>query len=60
MKLLVHVIFIILILLVTYFGIGPILMADGALSERLFTLVIVVVIYVILIGLYRMILRKIK
>ncbi|NLY45756.1 MAG: hypothetical protein GX053_07165 [Tissierella sp.] len=60
MKLIVNIIFIALLLLVTFFGIGPVLMADGVLSERLITLAIVIVIYMIIIWIYRRILRRIK
>ena len=60
MRILIHIIFIILLSLVTFFGIGPVLFADGVMSERLLTLAIVIVIYLILIVLYRMILRKVR
>ena len=53
MKFLLHAIFIILIALVTFFGLGPVLFADGVLQERLWTAAIVVVIYIILGFLYR-------
>ena len=52
MKLLVHAFFIILLLLVTFFGVGPVIFADGVLQERIWTAAIVVVIYVILVFLY--------
>lgn len=60
MRLIIHIIFIGLLLLVTFFGIGPVLMADGVLSERLITLAVVIGIYLILIWLYRRILRGLK
>lgn len=53
LKFLVHTIFIILIALVTFFGLGPVLFADGVIQERLWTAAIVVVIYIILVFLYR-------
>ncbi|WP_026563289.1 MULTISPECIES: DUF6954 family protein [unclassified Bacillus (in: firmicutes)] len=53
MKFLLHFIFIILIALVTFFGLGPVLFADGVLQERLWTAAIVIVIYIILAYLYR-------
>jgi len=52
-KFLLHFIFIILIALVTFFGLGPVLFADGVLQERLWTAAIVIVIYIILAYLYR-------
>ena len=60
MRLIIHIIFIGLLLLVTFFGIGPVLMADGVLSERLITLAVVIGIYLVLIRLYRRILRGLK
>lgn len=60
MKIIGHIIFIILFLLITFFGIGPILMADGTSKERIITLVIVLFIYVIWFLLYRYFIRKMK
>lgn len=60
MRLIIHIIFIGLLLLVTFFGIGPVLFADGVLSERLITLAVVIGIYLVLIRLYRRILRGLK
>ncbi|MBU8919579.1 hypothetical protein BGM25_26465 [Bacillus sp. FJAT-29953] len=48
MRVLVHAVFILPIGLVTFFGLGPVLMADGSMQERLVTGVIVLVIYLIL------------
>jgi hypothetical protein len=45
MKFLVHAFFIILILLVTFFGLGPVLYADGVIQERVWTAIVVVVLY---------------
>ncbi|MEH7304411.1 DUF6954 family protein [Neobacillus drentensis] len=53
MKFLLHFIYIILIALVTFFGLGPVFFADGVLQERLWTAAIVIVIYIILAYLYR-------
>ncbi|WP_342432644.1 hypothetical protein [Neobacillus sp. FSL H8-0543] len=52
MKFLAHAVFIILFLLVTFFGLGPVVYADGALSERLWTAAVVVLIYVVLVFCY--------
>lgn len=52
MKALGYIIFSVLFLLVTFFGIGPVIFADGSLSERMITLVIVIIIYIILIVLF--------
>lgn len=48
MKILFYIIMSIAFLLVTFFGIGPVVFADGPVSERIITLVIVLVIYILL------------
>ncbi|MEH7544254.1 MULTISPECIES: DUF6954 family protein [Bacillaceae] len=53
MKLFLHSFFIILLALVTFFGLGPVLMADGSLQERLWTAVIDIVIYLVIAFCYR-------
>jgi hypothetical protein len=45
-----HAIFVILLLLVTFFGLGTVLLADGVLQERTFTAAVVLIIYVVFIG----------
>ena len=60
MKTLGDILFSVLFLLVTFFGIGPVLLADGSMSERIITLVIVIIIYIILIVLFRYWRKKIR
>lgn len=60
MNWLIYIIFILLYLLITFFGLGPVLYADGSNEERMITLAIVVVIYLILTISLRFILKKIK
>ncbi len=48
MKWLVNLLFIVLYLAVTFFGLGPVLMADGSTQERMLTLAVVILIYVVL------------
>lgn len=60
MKWLIYTTFIILYLLVTFFGLGPVLFADGSNLERIITLAIVVVIYLLLTILLRFIIKKIN
>ena len=60
MKWLIYVIFTILGLLITFFGLGPVLFADGSNAERFTTLAIVLVLYVILIVILRVLIKKIK
>ncbi len=47
-----YIIFMGLIALVTFFGMGPVLYADGSMLERVGTFAVVVIIYVVLIRLF--------
>jgi hypothetical protein len=60
MEFLVHAFFIILILLVTIFGLGPVLYADGIIQERIWTAAVVILLYVILAFLYSRTIKWIK
>lgn len=60
MKWLVYFIFVVAYLLVTFFGIGPVLFADGSITERMITLVVVILIYAVLTIAFRFILKKVK
>jgi hypothetical protein len=42
---LLYVLFTILYLLTTFFGLGPVLFADGSAKERMLTLIVVLLIY---------------
>ncbi|WP_174729442.1 DUF6954 family protein [Mesobacillus harenae] len=53
-----HVMFILLFLLVGFFGLGPVLLADGIREERLFTAFVVMVLYMFLLFLYWLILKR--
>jgi len=57
-KLFIIIIFIILYLLVGFFGLGPVLFADGTSRERLLTLSIVVLIFIVLTVVLIKILRR--
>jgi hypothetical protein len=46
---LVNILFIGAFGFVTFFGIGPVLIADGSFRERMLTLVVVILIYIVLI-----------
>jgi hypothetical protein len=59
-KFLVHAVFIILFLLVTFFGLGPVLYADGVIQERIWTAAIVVAIYALLVLLYTRVIKWMK
>lgn len=45
MRMLLYVLFAILYLLTTFFGLGPVLFADGSAKERTLTLIVVLLIY---------------
>jgi uncharacterized membrane protein len=61
MKALLYTIISIAYMLVTFFGLGPVLLADGGRTERIITLIVVILLYLLLtaITIYlRKILRK--
>jgi len=47
-RLIARIILVILIILVTFFGLGPVMFADGTMRERVFTFLVVLALYVIL------------
>ena len=53
LHLLVNLLFLTAFLLVTFFGIGPVFLADGSMQERLFTLLLVLLILTGLLLLFR-------
>ncbi|NLL80903.1 MAG: hypothetical protein GX231_01200 [Tissierellia bacterium] len=60
MRTVIHIVFIALLGLVTFFGIGPVLFADGVMTERMITLGIVIGVYIFIILVYKGLLRRIK
>lgn len=48
MRALFNISIIIAFLLVTFFGLGPVLMADGSMGERILTLLVVICLYLFL------------
>jgi membrane protein DedA with SNARE-associated domain len=48
MKGFMYLLFVLLYAGVTFFGLGPVLFADGSMQERMITLAVVIVIYVVL------------
>ncbi len=60
MKWLVHVIFTFFYLVVTFFGVGPVLLADGVMKERVMISIIVAGCYLVLIFLHRIIIKRMK
>lgn len=55
-----NIVFIALFVLVTLFGMGPVLMADGTFQERMLTLAIILVIYALLIVAFRRWIRRFR
>jgi len=49
MKIIYYILIIIAFLLVTFFGLGSVLMADGQIQERMLTLLVVLALYALLI-----------
>lgn len=60
MRTVIHIIFIGLLALVTFFGIGPVILADGTMNERIITLLIAILLYVFIILVYRGMLKRVK
>lgn len=58
MKVLAYVFIAVAFILVTFFGLGPVLLADGGFGERIITLAIVLGLYAVLIILFRNIRKK--
>jgi len=58
MKWLIYAVFIIMYLLVTFFGLGPVLLANGTTTERVITFLVVVTIYVLLTIAFRFVVKK--
>ncbi|PYI54223.1 DUF6954 family protein [Paenibacillus flagellatus] len=52
--------FVVLYALVTFFGLGPVLLADGSATERVWTLAVVIAIYAVLTALLLLLLRRRK
>jgi hypothetical protein len=53
MKIIFRIVFAIAFLLAAFFGLGPVLFADGASGERIVTFVVVIMIFILLYILYK-------
>ncbi|MDR7073963.1 DUF6954 family protein [Fictibacillus barbaricus] len=58
MKIILRIMFSIAFLLVAFFGLGPVLFADGTAGERIVTLVVVIMIFILLYILYKWAIKK--
>ncbi|AOT68607.1 DUF6954 family protein [Geosporobacter ferrireducens] len=52
-KILVYTLFAVLFLLLTFFGMGPVMLADGDIGERALTFIAVLCGYTLLLGTFR-------
>lgn len=59
-KIIGYIFFAVAFLYVTFFGIGPVLLADGTTQERMITLGIIIIVYIVLIVLLRWFRRKVR
>ena len=60
MKWLIYIVFIMLYLLVTFFGLGPVILADGSNLERIITFAFVLVVYLFLTIILQFLIKKIN
>ncbi|MFC7371662.1 DUF6954 family protein [Fictibacillus iocasae] len=60
MKILLTILFAGVCLLLAFFGLGPVILADGSWSERLWTLLVVIVLFAVTAFLYWYTLRKLR
>ena len=59
-KIIGYIFFAALFLYITFFGIGPVLFADGITQERMITLGIIILVYIVLIAIFRWFRRKVS
>ena len=59
-KIIIIFIFVCLYLVVGFFGLGPVMFADGSMQERLLTLTIVLLIFVVITYIFIKLLRKLS
>lgn len=59
MRGLIIFVFVCLYAALTFFGLGPVLFADGSMQERLITLTVVIVLYILLTLIMRRLLRRV-
>jgi hypothetical protein len=60
MKIVLRIVFGIAFLLVAFFGLGPVLMADGMPGERTLTLILVLLIFAALFVVYKWLMKRIS
>lgn len=58
MKIVLRIVFGIAFLLVAFFGLGPVMLADGMMGERILSLIVVLLIFAALYVLYKWSMKK--
>ncbi|WNB92197.1 DUF6954 family protein [Bacillus sp. NEB1478] len=58
MKIVLRIVFGIAFLLVAFFGLGPVLFADGGAGERIVTLIVVFIMFILLYIIYKWAIKK--
>lgn len=58
MKYLLYIIFIILYCLTAFFGIGPVILADGLFKERTITFIVVLMVFVLLTIVFKFLIKR--
>jgi hypothetical protein len=48
MKVLFYIVIVLVFALVTFFGLGPVILADGSMGERMITLLVVILLYLLI------------
>ncbi|MHB8127414.1 MAG: DUF6954 family protein [Mobilitalea sp.] len=56
----IYIILTILLFLLTFFGLGPVLFADGTNTERLYTLMVVIALYLIIFVVFYIVHKRLK
>lgn len=61
MKYLLYISFVILYILAAFFGIGPVILADGSfIKERTITFIVVLIIFVLLTIVFKFLIKRIR
>ena len=59
-KKIIYILLTILLLLLTFFGLGPVLFADGTTTERMYTLLVVIFLYLLIATTFYLVNRFLK
>jgi hypothetical protein len=59
-RILINVALVIILLLLTFFGMGPVIFADGTSTERMYTLLVVVFLYLLIFAIMLYVNKRMK